>query len=83
MARRRKAAQAADDLELGDKAPVYDDRGNVRPRGTPGACRMTRAERVRIAEALAKGEAPPALPRRPEVPLPKAKAGDGDAEASS
>lgn len=81
MARRRKAATAADDdLELGEKAPVYDARGNVRPRGTPGACRMTHAERVTIAKALAKGEDPPALPRDPEVPLPEAA---DDAEARS
>ena len=36
--------------------PVYDERGNVRPRGTPGARPMTKAERVKIARALANGE---------------------------
>lgn len=36
--------------------PVYDERGNVRPRGTPGAKPMTKAERVRIAARLRDGE---------------------------
>jgi hypothetical protein len=36
--------------------PVYDERGNVRPRGTKGAKPMTYAERVAIAQRLAKGE---------------------------
>jgi hypothetical protein len=36
--------------------PVYDERGNVRPRGTKGAKPMTYAQRVAIAERLAKGE---------------------------
>lgn len=36
--------------------PVYDERGNVRPRGTPGARYMTKAERTKIAHALARGE---------------------------
>ena len=36
--------------------PVYDERGNVRPRGTPGARPMTKDERKRIAAALARGE---------------------------
>lgn len=36
--------------------PVYDERGNVRPRGTPGARPMTKAERTDIARRLARGE---------------------------
>lgn len=36
--------------------PVYDERGNVRPRGTPGARPMTKAERVAIARKLQAGE---------------------------
>lgn len=36
--------------------PVYDARGNVRPRGTKGAKPMTYAERVAIAQRLAAGE---------------------------
>lgn len=39
--------------------PVYyDDRGNVRPRGTEGARPMTYAERVEIARRIAAGEDP-------------------------
>jgi hypothetical protein len=36
--------------------PVYDERGNVRPRGTPGAVPMTKAKRIKIARALAAGD---------------------------
>jgi hypothetical protein len=36
--------------------PVYDERGNVRPRGTKGAKPMSYDERVKIAQRLAKGE---------------------------
>jgi hypothetical protein len=36
--------------------PVYDERGNVRPRGTPGAKPMTKAERIKIAKRLADGD---------------------------
>lgn len=36
--------------------PEYDERGNVRPRGTPGARPMTYDERVKIAKRLADGE---------------------------
>lgn len=32
--------------------PVYDERGNVRPRGTKGAKPMTYAERVAIAKRI-------------------------------
>lgn len=32
--------------------PVYDERGNVRPRGTKGARPMSYAERVAIAERI-------------------------------
>lgn len=55
---RAKAAEPVEDLdpELGPDAPVYDARGNVRPRGTKGARPMTYAERVKIAERLAKGK---------------------------
>lgn len=35
---------------------VYDERGNVRPHGTPGAKPMTKAQRVKIAKALAEGK---------------------------
>lgn len=47
MARREKAEHEPD-------APVYDDRGNVRPRGTEGARPMSYAERVAIATQSAK-----------------------------
>lgn len=33
--------------------PVYDERGNVRPHGTPGAKPMTYAQRVALAGRLA------------------------------
>ncbi|MGL5929947.1 MAG: hypothetical protein ACRCY8_13515 [Dermatophilaceae bacterium] len=36
--------------------PVYDERGNVRPYGYPGARPLSYNERVRIAARLAKGE---------------------------
>lgn len=42
--------------ELATDAPVYDERGNVRPRGTKGARPMTYAERVEIARRIAAGE---------------------------
>lgn len=38
-------------------AQVYDERGNVRPVGTPGARPMTYAERVEIAAALGSPQA--------------------------
>ena len=47
-----KAKAAPVDPELGPDAPVYDERGNVRPRGTKGAKPMTHAQRVAIAERL-------------------------------
>lgn len=37
-----------------DDRPVYDKRGNVRPRGTEGARPMTFNERARIAARLNK-----------------------------
>lgn len=43
------------DPELDKDAPVYDERGNVRPRGTKGAKPMTYEQRVAIAKRLAKG----------------------------
>lgn len=66
--------------ELAPTAAVYDVRGNVRPRGTPGACRMTYAERVKIAEAVAAGQDLPPLPRKPDVPLPDPAEGDTTTE---
>lgn len=36
--------------------PVYDERGNVRPRGTEGARPMSYEERVAIAQRLANTE---------------------------
>ena len=42
--------------EKADDAPVYDERGNVRPRGTQGARPRTYEERVAIAERIAAGE---------------------------
>lgn len=39
-------------LPAKDDPPVYDDRGNVRPRGTEGARPMTKAERKAIAASL-------------------------------
>lgn len=44
--------------EKAEDAPVYDSRGNVRPRGTKDARRMTFEERAEIAQRLAKGESP-------------------------
>lgn len=38
-----------------EEPPVYDERGNVRPRGTKGAKPMTYEQRVKIAQRLAKG----------------------------
>lgn len=36
--------------------PVYDKRGNVRPRGTKGARPMSYAERVAIAKRITAGK---------------------------
>lgn len=76
MARRNTRTKLAEDApakpidELADGAPVYDERGNVRPKGTPGARRMTHDERAAIAQA----------PKRaPEVPLQAKGGDDGDA----
>jgi hypothetical protein len=44
------------EVEPDPDPPVYDERGNVRPRGTPGAKPMTKAERTDIARRLASGE---------------------------
>ena len=46
------AKKAAPETPVPRDAPVYDDRGNVRPHGTPGARPMTYAERVEIAKKL-------------------------------
>lgn len=43
-----------DPVEKPDDRPVYDKRGNVRPRGTPGARPMTLAQRKAIARKLAE-----------------------------
>ena len=51
-------SEAADGVEVVDDPPVYDERGNVRPRGTEGARPMTYEERVEIAKRLAEGDAP-------------------------
>ncbi|MBD3782449.1 MAG: hypothetical protein IE926_05745 [Micrococcales bacterium] len=48
-----KAELAPAKPEGNEDAPVYDERGNVRPRGTPGAKAMTYAQRVAIAKRLA------------------------------
>lgn len=50
--------------EQGDDAPVYDERGNVRPRGTEGARPMTYEERVEIAKRIAAGEPVDPEPKR-------------------
>ena len=50
--------------EKRDDAPVYDERGNVRPRGTEGARPMTYAERVEIARRIAAGEDVDTEPKR-------------------
>lgn len=53
-ARRSEPAPApADEVDL---RPVYDERGNVRPHGTPGARYMTKDERIEIARKLREGE---------------------------
>lgn len=54
----RAAAEKADNVAAGEAEadpdePVYDSRGNVRPRGTPGAKPMTFAQRKAIAKRLA------------------------------
>lgn len=46
-------AQAESDETPDLDPPVYDERGNVRPRGTEGAVPMTKAERKAIARRLA------------------------------
>jgi multidrug efflux pump subunit AcrA (membrane-fusion protein) len=51
-----QAALANEPAKARDVPPVYDERGNVRPRGTKGARSMTYAERVKIAKRLASGE---------------------------
>lgn len=44
---------AAGEVNADPDPPVYDERGNVRPRGTEGARPMTKAERKAIAKRLA------------------------------
>lgn len=50
------AALANEPAKAREVPPVYDERGNVRPRGTEGARPMTYEERVKIAKALAEGK---------------------------
>lgn len=51
-------AAAADPTKAPDPdPPVYDDRGNVRPRGTEGAEPMTYPERVDVAERVSAEDA--------------------------
>ena len=64
MARQRKADQAEpDDGRVDEKAPdapVYDERGNVRPRGTEGAKPMSFEERAALARKQDRGgDVPP------------------------
>lgn len=44
--------------------PVYDERGNVRPRGTKGARPMSFAERAAIAQGIKAEAKAKAAPRR-------------------
>lgn len=41
-----------------ESAPVYDERGNVRPRGTAGARPMSYEERVEVARRIGSFEGP-------------------------
>ncbi|MBS2939584.1 hypothetical protein KDN32_17735 [Nocardioides sp. J2M5] len=65
--------QPKTDAELAETAdkepdpPVYDERGNVRPRGTEGARPMSYAERVEIARRIAAGEDLDPQPKRPRT----------------
>lgn len=52
-----KATLAPDKATAKQAAPVYDSRGNVRPRGTKGARPMTYEERVKIAKRLTAKDA--------------------------
>lgn len=62
-------AELAGTADVEPDPPVYDERGNVRPRGTEGAKPMTFAERVAIAKKLGAGEP---VGDEPEVkPKPK------------
>lgn len=57
MARRQQRdEQPVAEQEPAADLPVYDERGNVRPRGTEGARPMTFEERVEIAERLGSTE---------------------------
>lgn len=49
-------AELAGTADVESDPPVYDERGNVRPRGTEGARPMTFEERVAIAKKLGAGE---------------------------
>lgn len=68
----RKAATSRQATPVDEKAadaPVYDERGNVRPRGTKGAKPMTFDERKRIAAKVqAEATAPDVDPLRPIPP---------------
>ena len=56
--------QATSDEPAKADPPVYDERGNVRPRGTKGARPMSYAERVAIATRIAAGDEPTKSTRR-------------------
>lgn len=64
MGTRRSAAQPEKaerlDEKAGADAPVYDERGNVRPRGTKGAKPMSFEERAALAKKQDRGgDVPP------------------------
>ena len=50
-------AAAADPESVDPDPPVYDERGNVRPRGTEGARPMDYDERVDVAEQVEQADA--------------------------
>ncbi len=55
-ARDTAAAGTSPAVAADEDAPVYDERGNVRPHGTKGARPMSYDERVAIAKKLGAGE---------------------------
>lgn len=68
VAARKAAAKTA---EPKADPPVYDERGNVRPRGTKGAKPMTKAQREAIAATL-RAEVEDPAPFNPTAPVPPA-----------
>lgn len=64
-----------------EDVPVYDERGNVRPRGTEGARPMSWDERVELAKEQDRGgevvgdmptpESDPVKPEATDEPAPK------------